>query len=383
MIFGNTITKEEALSEGYGIELNGDIIALMESYDDQLNIIKTLRDIDMEEIKYTKLYESSAGAEREEINSKYSAITEGLMTNAWDAIKKFFANLYNKIKGFFKSCIDFFKKFFEHGINSSNGNKYEALASGKYSFESFTVKGYTYSHIGVMSGDRIITFNKDLKTPFDPESSKKYIEFITKLTGLSPKLMNAQVNEWKQNKADIIGAYRYDSLSILGLNYHEMIKLSPEQFTQRLFGFFRDAVGDKAPVKGTFNISNTTIPRYLDALKYTAYYANGVTTKAQKEFEKDYNSVTKILSDLQNRADKLITDDDTIHLSSGDTHYGDIKTKSKSIFLDAARTLASIWSAKYNVSMEVFRAQRSALVEAYKFYLQICDRAIETAKKKS
>jgi hypothetical protein len=101
---------------GSDVEVNGDLIAIEEGYEDQLAIIEALHTLDMAEIDLKKdLKNLTESSEIEARQKEYEAVVENVISNAWDRLKQFFLNMLGKLQAFFKTIVRFFDGLFRSG----------------------------------------------------------------------------------------------------------------------------------------------------------------------------------------------------------------------------------------------------------------------------
>lgn len=135
-MFTNT-SREETFElpvvEGYDCEVNGNIDACIESFDDQLAVIEAMHALDIAEIEYGRKIQSlkESGAEDEEIEDaeeELEKVTEASIKDIFAKIKEVIKKIWAKIKAFFASV----KKFFDALILSGKdfAKKYQKEIEG-------------------------------------------------------------------------------------------------------------------------------------------------------------------------------------------------------------------------------------------------------------
>lgn len=362
-IFGkgyNDSTVTAPVYEGYGVEVNGDILAITESFDDQLEIVKALHAIDMEELAMRsdvrQLRESGADISAiEERQQQYEAVTEGMVKNAYQKIKEFFSKLWGKIKAFFASVVRYFDGLFKSSQDFVK--KYEQQLK-KLDLQGFKYKMHKYTNLdglkleGVDRKEVIESVFAVLKS-FD--GSEKGLEKLRDM-----------IEEQRENKEKEAAEMRGQ---FVGKG-----PLTQDEFTEALYAHFRNGATsdddmEEQPVK---------IEEILVVLK---------DTKAKKEVEdfakKNDEEFSKILKDISEIERKLITakEKDGAYTVKHSDIEASVPTKASSLVLEQLRLAASFVSTQKDIEMQFFRAWRTAYAERESVYKRVCIAAFRYKRK--
>jgi len=359
--------------EGYDQEVNGDIIALQESLEDQMAIIEAIHTLDMEEIALrsdVKVMEASGSSEAE-IASRYqdySVVTESMVKNAWDKIKKFFAKLWGKIKAFFKSAVQMFdslwmssKKFIE---------KYEGELKRR-DLTGFKYKMFVYKNIdGAKFMDMKVPqeANKLLETAKVIAESREQMspgaagaEGATK--GQRNQRLYDEVAKLKEQKEEMLDAYRRQCVEGLGAGSGS---LSASQFDKVLYAGFRNGAYGKDAMKE----EPVTISQIIEDIK-SAGDGKAKAEAFSKTVDEEFSRIIKEMEQLESKSKE-----------SGVEKKDGYDAKHNEKVISAAQGYASLFSGYKDIHLTVFRAWKTAFAERNTAYKQCAAAALRYKPKK-
>lgn len=196
-----SLEEELPVVEGvqYDYEVGGAANIAMESYEDQLEIVKAIHRADMLELR------------------------EASETVLEASIKEVFSKIIGVIKGFFGKIADFFKKLHTSYLTMVKTNKSFAKKYTKYieknkgKLDNFSIQGYDYSVFndgGQKEEDSIVKISDDV--------NKNLESLTTAIKGALDKFSSNQYNEDRQknydaasddNKGAIDGTYSKGNIS--------------------------------------------------------------------------------------------------------------------------------------------------------------------------
>lgn len=338
--------------EGYDQEVNGDILAIEESFDDHLALIESLHAIDMEEIGFrSDVQKLTEATEIESRTADYEAVTESLLGDAWSKIKAFFVKLYQKIKGFLQSIVRQFDALTKSGKDFAK--KYSEPLN-KLNLSGFTVSGYKFTSLD------------------DIDFSKLTTTVTTKLNGFVGELESAangaDVEKVQSDLADL-KAKRTETLDQLRGLLLDKSSLSPEQFSKEIFAKFHGGAQGKAE-----KIEQAVdIKAVLQTL--SSELSKKQIGKFQKSINDDFAKAIKLVNTLQSKLKSAKADDNgNISAASGDTKFA---TNNKVVgpVLDGLRFYSSMFSSVKNAELQVFRGWKSAYAERSTFLKSVCLKA--------
>lgn len=342
---------EAPVFEGYGVENNGDILAIQESFEDHLHIVQSLHGMEMAELQMKQdvraLQENGASEEAiQERMEEYEVVAEAASGSALEKVKSFFSKLWGKIQGYFAEIV----RWFDARVKSAEGfvKKYEKdLVNAN--LEGYEAKSYEYSNL-----DQPIPTKEEVKAKFDGIFNSA-MEVAGEATGTKGDELRAQTRELKENRTDILNKFRGE---ILGTS-----SLSPEQFQSKLFGFFRSGATGKEDMK----TDKVDIQAVIGAIKSSAASKKEIEKAAQKNNEQfkailtKINAVSKQLKGKEHKTSVDVGQKQKMALSTHKDNHGAV--------LEALRVYSGVISGQKDIEMAVFRAWRNAWNErdtAYK-----------------
>lgn len=362
-IFGkgyNNSTVTAPVYEGYGVDVNGDILAITESFDDQLEIVKALHAIDMEELAMRsdvrQLRESGADIYAiKERQQQYEAVTEGMVKNAYQKIKEFFSKLWGKIKAFFASVVRYFDGLFKSSQDFAK--KYEQQLK-KLDLHGFKYKMHKYTNLDGLKlevADRKEVIESLFGVLKSVNGSEKGLEKLRDI-----------IEELRENKEKMVADLR-----------GQFIKKGPltqDEFAEALYAYFRNG----ATSDDDMEEQPVEIEKIIAVLK---------DTKAKKEVEdfakKNDEEFSKILKDINEIERKLATakEKDGRYTVKHSDNEARVPSKASSLVLELLRLSASSVSTQKDIEMQFFRAWRTAYAERDAVYKRVCLAAFRYKRK--
>lgn len=362
-IFGkgyNNYTVTAPVYEGYGVDVNGDILAITESFDDQLEIVKALHAIDMEELAMRsdvrQLRESGADLYAiEERQHQYEAVTEGMVKNAYQKIKEFFSKLWGKIKAFFASVVRYFDGLFKSSQDFAK--KYEQQLK-KLDLHGFKYKMHKYTNLGIV---------------------KKLTDQTAQIEGVFAELKAVDESEEKikelQEGIDALRENKDEHIAYMrGQFVRKEMPLTQKEYTEVLYAFFRNG----ATSDDDMEEQPVDIEHILAVLKDT-----NVKKEVGNWAKKNDKEFSKILKDISEIERKLATakEKDGRYTVKHSDFEASIPTKAYSLVLEGLRLIAGFVSAQKDIEMQFFRAWRSAYAERESVYKRVCLAAFRYKRK--
>lgn len=374
-IFGNKSNANSITApvfEGYNVEDNGDLIALQESYEDQLNIVRSIHALDSEILTYqsdvSALKEaSSSDYEFEQRNKEFEVVTEASVRGAWDSIKAFFNKIWGKIKAFFASVVRYFDGLFRSAQGFAK--KYEAQLK-RLVLDGFEFKMYTYTNLDMVG---------EIPTAEDDSAVKALYKAVfetatTHMTADQLKALRTQIDISKEKKEEVLNGFRGH---IVGKG-----SLNAEEYKAALFSFFRGGAKDDSDKKE----QHIDINKILEEIKNTD--AKKKIEAFAKETDKEFSDVLKRVDTLANKfrdakpsADgKEFTADVENHEGITGEHV--ISASARGTVIEGVRATATFITSQKDVSLQSFRTWREAWAERDRTYRSICIAAFHYKKKK-
>jgi hemoglobin-like flavoprotein len=342
-----TSTPEEVTApvfEGYGAEVNGDIIALQESYEDQLPVIEAIHAIDMAELSLRSVKESDASAEDiESAEKEFEAVQENAVRKGVEKIKQFFLNLWGKLKAFLasvgrqfdaltKSGADFAKKY-EKKLKEAN------LGSFKYKMHNYTdLDSPGFSDVEKTDVNAIIN------AAVDAVNGHKEEELID----LIRKVRENAADEENELRGHLVGKGSLDA----------------SQFSKALYGLFRGGAQDKSDAKEVSLDVNAVLAVLKDEK------GKKEVIEFQKATDKDFSAAIKGIKAVQSKlSSSKSTDGDVKKVKVGDTEHT-VQKDISPLVVEALRLASSQMGKTQNIHGQVFRAWKDAYNERSRVYKQ-------------
>jgi hypothetical protein len=372
-IFGRsqTVTASTVTApvyEGYGVEVNGDILAIQESWEDQIAVIEALHSLDMEELALrsdvkTLQESSSSQSEIDARFERYETVTESMVGDAWTKIKEFFAKLWGKIKAFFKSVVRVFDGIFRSA--ESFVKKYKSDLK-KLNLRDYKYKMFNYTHI-----DDDLGSLEEVKTMADELYAEATKASVSGYTEVALTNLDAKINKMRENKEDMLDVIRGEMV--------EKGSLSPEQYAHELFAMFRGGAKSKE--------DREEISVNIDAI-ITAIEKAGDAKKKADEFGKKLDSeFSRIIKDIDALASKVKgakAEGNHVDVDLGEGKGGKRKVKSDGVtkVVDALRLYSGLYSSTKSIQLQAFRAWQDAWKERNTVYKTVCTGAFRHKAEK-
>lgn len=361
-IFGKGYyTVTAPVYEGYGVDVNGDILAITESFDDQLEIVKALHAIDMEELAMRndvrQLRESGADLYAiEERQHQYEAVTEGMVKNAYQKIKEFFSKLWGKIKAFFASVVRYFDGLFKSSQDFAK--KYEHQLK-KLDLLGFKYKMHKYTNL-----DDVDTTVVDRKATIE-----EVFDDLKEVDGSEEKIKELQkeIEELRENKDENVAIMR-------GKFVKKEMPLTQEEYTGVLYAYFRNG----ATSDDDMEEQPVEIEHILTVLKDTK--AKKGVEKWAKKNDEEFSKILKDISEIERKLANAKEKDGKYTVKHSD-YEASIPTKASSLVLEQLRLVAGMISTQKDIEMQFFRAWRTAYAERESVFKRVCLAAFRYKRK--
>lgn len=338
--------------EGYGSDINGDIIALQESWDDQLAIMESFYNIEANALSFQSevatLEASNASEyELEQAYENYQAVTEALVKDAATKIKEFFQKLWGKIKAFFASVARNFDAIIKNGADFAK--KYEGqlkkvnLTGFKYKMFDYSLDAVDFSpvdkddHKGL--ADQAVLLATLIKSDKDIEDAKQ------------------MVKTERENKEDNLDKERGKFL--------KTGSLTSEEFGKELYAKLRGGATSK---EDRHEIA-VNIGSIIDTLKDTKEKKRML--EVEKKTSEKFSKAIKAVDAVQTKISSAKAKDGSVSFKHGDNEHA-IKADGSAIALDVLRLYASQFSASNDIAMTAFRHWKDAHSERASVYKQVC-----------
>lgn len=357
-IFGTqkTSSTEEITApvfEGYSAEVNGDILAIQESWEDHMAVIEAIHELDMAEIGLRSdlktLQESGATAEEiSQREAEFEAVTEAAVGNAWAKIKAFFTKLWGKIKAFFKSIVAQFDAIFKNSENFIK--KYEGDLK-RVDLTGFKFKMYDYTNIDAAKFMEL-DVSKEAKEMLDKAHAGLGIKSEDQV-----KALDGLITKIRENKSDLLDSYRGD---VVGQS-----SLSAAQFEQHLFGLFRNG----ADGKGDLEEKSVNITDVVAALKNTE--GKKKADEFAKKTDTEFSNIIKKLGEMEAGLAK-----------KGVENRENYSASRNAKMIEGTRVFSSLFSAQKDIQLAVFRAWKTAYTERNSAYKHLVATALRYKPKK-
>ena len=299
--------------EGYGVEVNGDILAIQESYDDQLAIIEAMYEIDMTEIEYRSQGQENSALCESTIKDKAK--------NAWEKIKAFFKKLWAKLKAFFESM-----KRFVNGLFMSG---YKFAQKYKSQLEKLKLSGFKYEMFEYTNLDEEIDLNNIDNAN---EYVKKMVDRIKQSSIEESKKVITELRDMKDEHLNETRGF------MLGKS-----PLTSEEYKEELYKYFHG--GKTVKTMQSVNI-NEVIKALLNKSQIKS------VENLTKKIDNDLKDGLKKIDELKNASDK--------------------DKQKESLYLEFANILSPMFRNFTDVQLEMIRAWKDALVERNNVYKKVC-----------
>lgn len=333
--------------EGYGVESEGALVAVAESFQDRLAVMEAVHAAELINLQAIK---ESGGAVNALEESGYVAAYESAVSNVFEKIKAFFKKLWQKIKSFFHALRRRFDLIFKDAI--SFVEKYESeLKKLKLTGMKAKTFDYTLDKSNAIDGA-------------DKEANTIKAQFDTFLATAK----NAPEAKLVDAKKTIEG--QIDECAVLAAKTVVSGVTDIEDYEKSLYGLFRGgAKGPEDKVEGSVNIA--TIISEIKSSKSLLRTIDNVSSKVDKR----YGDMIKAVTKAQTEAEDVISGRD-------DESKKDLNTKRKDAITGVASKLTKAMSGIQGVESKFFSAWRTAVEERNSDYKSIIGKALKYKEKK-
>jgi hypothetical protein len=342
--------------EGYDVEDNGDLIALQESYDDQLRIIQSLHAIDTEVIdfksEYDSLKESASEYELETFVEEREAVLEASFKDAWEKVKQFFQNLWAKLKSFILTAVRYFDKYFRSSKTfiEKYENDLKKLNLNGFKFKMFEYTNLETNHFTSYKDSREVKKLYDLV--FSTATNENLIEEL-----------RGAVRSTKETREEYLNGRR-------GQMFNKSF-LTPDEYRRELYAFFRNGAESPEDRKEI----PVNIDDVISGLKNTSSLKKNIE-ELQKVVNKDFAEVLRDVEALRKnlmsaKAGENGTEVANVKGTDGERKDIVLSAENRGLRLEGVRALASMLSGAQDISLTYFRAWREAVMERDRTYRSV------------
>jgi hypothetical protein len=355
--------------EGYDVLDHGDLLAIQESYDDQLSIVQHIHELDSEllvlESDLSTLKDSGAtDQELEQHRENVETVMEASVAGAWESIKAFFRKLWGKLKAFFASVTRYFDGLFRsaQGFVKKYETNLKRLDLGGY---KFTMHDYTH-------------LENDGKVPgFDDAPAVKALyDDVFSQTAASAgndaamQKLRGLIETSKDKKEEILNGVRG---RILGGG-----SMTPEEFRGEAFGYFRAGAKNHEARKEM----SVDINKVMNSIKNQE--AKKKVDDFLKETDKEFSDVIKRIGTLENAFKGAKVTDSGLSSevegpsgAKGEVHHS---ASARGTIIEGLRTLSTQITATKDIHLAFFRSWREAWAERDRTYRSVCVQAFSYKK---
>lgn len=345
--------------EGYNIEDDGDLIALRESYEDQLGIVKAIHEADLNGIALEAQVKTlkQSGASDEEISAQVEdqyVLTEASIKSIWEKIKQFFRTLWGKIKAIFASIIQQFDRLFLNGKKFASKYKND-LASIKSKLSGFTYEMFKYTNL-----------ESDVDVP--DFSKLEVAEGVVNMSNYdADKIAAAKeaLDKAVETYDDYVAQFRAELSGGSG-------KLTDAEYSEALYAFYRGGAKSKDDRQDVaVNIDNI-----LSALGENR--PTGILKKTEDKINKIFQKQLGNIAKAERKFEGASAN------SSGNFKVGDnenVLPAARDLVLQALRFSGKTTSATQSVVLKKIKAYRTAWGERESVYKAVCVAAFGYARK--
>lgn len=330
--------------EGYSAESNGDIIAITESYEDQLKIIRSLHTIDKEDKFFQQDLKAlrESGAEEYEIESRqseYESVMESAIGNAWEKIKAFFKNLFGKIKAFFASVMRSLTAMFSSAEDFAK--KYEPQIR-KLDLIGFEYALHTY------------TLDMDItaaKLNVDDEVAAAIDSAVTQ----APDDIKL-IKDWDDDKEKMIGELRAACLGESG-------ELDADELKEKIFSKFRGGAdhGQKPDER------KVELSKIISELKGSSKLMNNAK-KAEQQMTSGFTKIISKIDSAEKKVSGAKEKDGNYTVNAGKHEGVKMDNDKHTNALKVLQASSAIVTETKNIMLQVFKGWKSAFEERNREY---------------
>jgi len=335
---------------GYDCLVNGDLLAIQEGYEDQLAIIESIHEMDIEEINMESDVKTlrESGADEVKIQTRineFESVVESAMGGVWENIKAFFSKMWGKLQQFFASVIRFFDGLFKSGKDFAT--KYEKELR-RLSLSGYKHKMFNYSELdgnnhvsnGITVAMEIVNQTGALKNFSSDTEAKKCLE------------------DMEENKEETINKVRG---AFVGGGSKDS-----DDFKKGLFSHFRSGAKDSEDIEEQ-SVNIGTIINALISDKYAK-----MAKDSESAAEKSFTTIIKTVNDREKEFGKSVDD----------KNKSDDKRKLASVQISIMQKYSSLFSEAKTIALEYFSAWKQAITERESVYKQVCVSAFRYKEEK-
>lgn len=330
--------------EGYGVESEGALVAVAESFQDRLAVMEAVHAAELINLQAIK---ESGGAVDALEESGYVAAYESAVGNVFEKIKAFFKKLWQKIKSFFHALRRRFDLIFKDAI--SFVEKYESELK-KLKLNGMKAKTYDYT---IDKSSAIDGVEKEASTI--QEGFNRFIKMTS--TGNIPE----DAKEVFERVVDNAGVKAAKSV-ISGVN-------DLEDYDKELFGLFRG--GAKGPEDK--NEGSVDINKVVSEIKSSKSLLSTID-KASGKVDKRYGNIISAIKEAEKKAQEAIR--------AREDGRSDTNNKRYELITSAASKLTKGIGSIQSVESKFFTAWRTAVEERNREYKGIIGKALKYKEKK-
>lgn len=329
--------------EGYSSEVNGNMDACIEAFDDQLAVIEAMHALDIKEIalenKIKELEEEGASEEEiDEVKEELEEVTEASVKEIWNRILAMLKKLWAKITAFFNSIVAHFDAMFK------SSKEFAAKYEKKVTKDAFDFKCYDWAKADLdKQGDLIASAITGAYNEI--ERVANYIGSKTKEQIENDKEITDLISE--DGKKDFYNGLRSD---LVGK------KVDADDFADEVFEKLHG--GDK----------NSKEERKVKAADYIKYLKEGKVSDAVKKVKNATDSSFKNyiakIDKMGKEAEKATKDADGKPSSDGTARASYI-SKLSSLFSSSKAIVNQYTNMWKSAASERDRAARAIVLRAY------------------
>lgn len=355
----NDVPVVEA-ARGYGFEIDGDSLAIRESFEDQLAVVQAIHGVEMEEINLQSTVRqlTESGATPEEIQTQTAelqAVIESKLGSVWASIKKFFKDLWAKVKGFFQSIMRSFDALFLSGKKFVS--KYKSQINGiKQKLSGFEYEMFDYTNM-----------DADVKVEI-PETAKfeDILNTITAATdGGRLEGYSKMIDEFDSDEAA-----KFIRGEVVGKS-----NLTSEEYNEALFAYFRGGATSKDERKTKSVDINSII---ADLEKTTP---KGILKKSETDVDTKFKKAIAAVEKVEKKFEGLSAGADGNYNAGTKDAPKNISAAARDTAVKAARNLSKTVSISQDVQLKFIKAYRTAWAERDRVYKGVINAAFSYAAK--
>lgn len=332
--------------EGYGVESEGALVAVTESFQDRLAVMEAVHAAELINLQAIK---ESGGEVDALAQSGYVVAYESAVGNVFEKIKTFFKKLWQKIKSFFHALRRRFDLMFKDAI--SFVEKYESELK-KLKLNGMKAKTFDYS---VDKGSAVDKVEGEATT-----IQAKFTSFIKDTKSNNMEAINTSKETFEKT---------VDAAGVAAAKTIVSTVTDMEDFDKALYGLFRGgAKGPEDKTEGNVNIN--AIVTEIKGSKSLLKTIDSAATKVDKR----YSTIIKEVEKAQKEAQDAIRE--------RENGTNELNSKRYENITSATSKLTKAIGAIQGVESKFFTAWRSAVEERNREYKSIIGKALSYKEKK-